>query len=387
MNVFQTAFDRGQAPSAAASYEKTGMDHLYRLMAENLPSAAAFVVDATLRYRLAEGKGLAACGLSSKDFEGELVSKLAPPAMRDQIEGDYLAALGGSPFHREHAVGDSYFVTYGEPLRDADGSVYAAIALSYDITEYKRTEDALAKAQLELREAANRKDEFLAMLAHELRNPLAPISSSLHILRRFPDRQMALRCHDVIERQVSHLSRLVDDLLDVSRIATGKVMLNFESVSLCSVLSDAVEVSRPLIDKAGHDFRESFPAAAVCVLGDRTRLAQVFSNLLNNAAKYTPPGGAIELTAQVDGDDAVVRVADNGIGIPEEQLPKVFDLFSQVDSSLNRAQGGLGIGLSLVKALIEMHCGSITANSGGAGRGSCFTVRVPLGTPSCPTTR
>jgi CheY-like chemotaxis protein len=230
-----------------------------------------------------------------------------------------------------------------------------------------------------LQEADRRKDEWLAMLAHELRNPLAPIRNAVQFLRLKgppdPDLQNA---RDIIERQLRQMTRLVDDLLDVARIGRGKLTLHREPVSLGAVLTSAVESSRPLIEAAGHDLAVALPPEPILVEADPTRLAQVFLNLLNNAAKYTPPGGRLWLTAERQGREAVVRVRDTGVGIPAPMLPHIFEMFTQVDRSLERSQGGLGIGLTLVKRLVEMHGGSVEAKSEGPGQGSEFVVRLPV---------
>jgi signal transduction histidine kinase len=231
----------------------------------------------------------------------------------------------------------------------------------------------------QLREADHRKDEFLAMLAHELRNPLAPLSNALHIVRqRGPERRAVVRqAWDLMDRQVAHLVRLVDDLLDVSRITRGKVELRKQAVDLAEAATRAVESARPLIDARRHRLIYEGPAAPVRVQADPVRLTQVIGNLLNNAAKYTDEGGRISLTIGREQADAVVRVRDTGVGISAEMLHRVFDLFTQADRTLDRAQGGLGIGLTLVRSLVELHGGSVQALSGGLGAGSEFVVRLP----------
>ncbi len=229
-----------------------------------------------------------------------------------------------------------------------------------------------------LRETDRRKDEFLAALAHELRNPLAPISNTLHLLRGRGDEDPEARmAHDVIRRQVQHLTRLVDDLLDVSRITRGKVSLRREIVGLDTVVRNAVETSRPLIEAARHNLEVTMPREPVQVHADPVRLAQALSNLLNNAAKYTPNGGRIQLQVACEAGSAVIRVRDNGIGIAEEALPRVFELFMQEADSAGRAQGGLGIGLTLVRTFVSLHGGVVEAFSGGHGRGSEFVIRLP----------
>jgi two-component system, sensor histidine kinase len=239
------------------------------------------------------------------------------------------------------------------------------------LVRQRHAEDALRKAD-------QRKDEFLATLAHELRNPLAPIRTGLQVLRKLPgDSPGSGRVFAMMDRQLSQLVKLIDELLDVSRIATGKVVLQRELVDMRTVVQVAVESSQPMIDAAGHRLQLQLPAQEVRVIGDLSRLAQAVGNLLNNAAKYTPAGGRIAVTlGQADGE-AVVNVADNGVGIPPDMLARVFDLFAQVDRTLDRAQGGLGIGLSLVRSLMTLHGGGVSVHSDGADRGSRFTLRLP----------
>lgn len=234
-----------------------------------------------------------------------------------------------------------------------------------------------ARLHQEIREASRRKDEFLAMLAHELRNPLAPVVNALEVMRRDPAAGGQSRA--IVERQVRQITRLVDDLLDVSRITRGKIVLRRETVDLGEVVGRAVESTRPLIDAARHRLEVCLPSSPIRLEADPTRLEQVLANLLNNAAKYTPPGGALVVEAHAEGDEAVVRVKDNGLGIAPELLPRVFELFMQADRSLDRAQGGLGIGLTLVQRLVAMHGGTVEAYSAGLGQGSEFTVRLPSG--------
>ncbi|WP_077730501.1 HAMP domain-containing sensor histidine kinase [Methylocaldum sp. 14B] len=241
----------------------------------------------------------------------------------------------------------------------------------------ERTEK-LARSEEALRDANRRKDEFLAMLGHELRNPLAPIRNAVQVMRKLePDEPRLRWARDIIDRQVDHLARLVDDLLDVSRIVQGKISLHPTTLDLATVIDQAVEASRPLIEARDHDLLVTMPDRHLQVKGDRVRLAQVISNLLNNAAKYTDVGGKIWLAVEASESRVSIRVRDNGVGIPEELLPHVFDLFSQADQSLAHAQGGLGIGLTLVKRLVEMHGGEVEAHSAGPGRGSEFSIHLP----------
>ncbi len=235
------------------------------------------------------------------------------------------------------------------------------------------------RAEAELREADRRKDEFLAVLAHELRNPLAPIRNSVHILRLAVREDPAVdKVGEMMERQVNHMVRLVDDLMEISRISRGKIELRREPVDVAAVIFAAVETSRPLIESAAHHLSLSMPREAVAVDGDPMRLTQVVSNLLNNAAKYTELGGEISVTVTREDSCVAISVRDTGMGIPADKLPLVFDLFMQVDRRTHRVQGGLGIGLTLVKSLVEMHNGTIEARSDGPGQGSEFIVRLPL---------
>ena len=256
-----------------------------------------------------------------------------------------------------------------------------------DITERRRAEAALRTMAADLSEANRLKTEFLATLAHELRNPLAPIRSGLQFIRRSPgDLDAVGRVHDIMERQLDHLVNLVDDLLDVARITRGQVELRRERVDLATILSAAVETSMPLIEAARHGFVLRLPDEALVLEADPTRLTQVVSNLLNNAARYTPKGGRIALAAVRDGEQAVVTVSDNGIGIAPEALDEVFRMFTQVGQAQQPGSGGLGIGLSLVRSLVELHGGSVSAASAGTNAGSVFTVRLPLATaqPEAP---
>jgi PAS domain S-box-containing protein len=258
------------------------------------------------------------------------------------------------------------------PLRD--GEVMGFLKVLRDQTREREAQET-SKAE------SRRKDEFLATLAHELRNPLAPIRTGLQLLQVAQAEDARRRAYEMMERQVLHLVRLVDDLLDVSRVSQGKILLRKDRVDLRAVLGEAVESSRPAIDAARHALTLRVPDETLVVEADRTRLVQVFGNLLNNAAKYTPAGGAIRVEADRAGPEAVVRVRDTGVGIPPEMLPRVFDLFAQAASSLEQSQGGLGIGLTLVQRLVAMHGGTVEAHSDGPGRGSEFVVRLPMTEP------
>jgi PAS domain S-box-containing protein len=254
---------------------------------------------------------------------------------------------------------------------DHSGELRGFAKVTRDLTQRQRME--------QLQEATRQMSEFVAMLAHELRNPLAPIRNAMEVmkLRGLKDQQLEW-CRTVVDRQVEYLGHLVDDLLDVNRITTGKIQLKREPVAISQVIERALESSSPLIQERKHRVEVSLPEEPQIVQADLTRLAQVFLNLLNNAAKYTPENGLIEISGKTEGQHAVIRVRDNGVGIAPELLPKVFDLFVQGSRSLDRAEGGLGIGLTLVRAIVRLHGGSVSVSSAGVQQGSEFTVKLPL---------
>jgi signal transduction histidine kinase len=253
------------------------------------------------------------------------------------------------------------------------------IGSNTDIHEQLQSANELRALADELSQADRRKDEFIALLAHELRNPLAPISNALQIVRMADGKKETVQfAAGVMERQLAQLVRLVDDLLDVSRISRGKIELRRERVDLASAVAHAVESARPLARGMDQALTVTLPQESLQISADPIRLAQVIGNLLTNASKFTRRGGSIRLRAERDGGEAVIRVTDNGIGIAPEQLGRIFDMFTQLDTSLERAVSGLGIGLSLVRKLVEMHGGTVAARSEGLGRGSEFIVRLPL---------
>jgi PAS domain S-box-containing protein len=271
----------------------------------------------------------------------------------------------------------------GFAVRDAGGHNIGLATITRDITEQKRAEDELRRVAADLSEADHRKSEFLATLAHELRNPLAPIRTGLDLLRMAPhiaqkDAATAGRLHGMMDRQLGHLIHLVDDLLDIARITRGKIELKKEPVLLRTIVATAVETSTALMETHGHQLTVELPPEPLELEADVTRMVQVLSNLLNNAAKYTPAGGRVRLSAWRENGQAVIAVSDSGIGIPADAIGSVFEMFTQVRGSLDRAQGGLGIGLSLVRRLVELHGGRVSAFSAGRGQGSTFTVRLPL---------
>lgn len=273
-------------------------------------------------------------------------------------------------------------VTYAAPLRDEQGKVWGAMGAFLDLTERLKLEKELKRQTEYLRAINRRKDEFLATLAHELRNPLAPIRNAAHVLRRLGSQDRTVQwAQEMIERQVQHLTHLVDDLLDVSRITRGKITLEKKPVAIKGIVERAVEATAPAMELHGHELLVAAPPAGLMVEGDEVRLVQVLTNLLDNAAKYSRPGKRIWLWTEADSGGVAIRVKDEGVGIAPDLLPVIFDLFTQGDRSLARAEGGLGIGLSLVKRLVEMHGGRIEALSEGEDKGSEFVIRLPLRAP------
>jgi PAS domain S-box-containing protein len=318
-------------------------------------------------------------GRAPSEFLGKSNAELGvPPALQERWDTALAqvfatGTIGRIRFSYPTATdGERVFDARLIPEFDDDGQVESVLSIAVDVTEQE-----LASAAL--RDADQKKDQFLATLAHELRNPLAPIRNALQIMRLSGEPGVQEDARSIIERQLGHMVHLVDDLLDVSRISQGKVELRLELADVAGAVQAAVETSRPWIEAGNHDLTVRLPLPqSVLVRADVTRLCQIVSNLLNNAAKYTPDGGRIEVAARRQDGDAVVTVKDSGVGIPPAMLPRVFDLFAQVDRNSDRSQGGLGIGLALVKQLVEMHGGEVEAYSEGAGRGCEFTVRLPL---------
>jgi PAS domain S-box-containing protein len=337
----------------------------------------------TIDGRLVEANRLCldACGFVREEVIGKPFWECGwwnrSAALMKMVRTAFLQAAAGWPFRTE----THYFVAGGSermvdlilaPVMDEAGRVLFVAATGTDVTDRRRMEDAL-------REQDRRKDEFLALLAHELRNPLAPLRNGLQVMRLAAgDAAVVAQARGIMERQLGHMVRLIDDLLDVSRVNRNKMELRRSRVLLSDVISSAVEIARPMIEEAGHDLTVSIPTEPIGLDADLTRLAQVFGNLLTNSAKYTRHGGSIRLAAERRGKDVVVSVQDNGIGIPAASLSSIFDMFSQVDRSIERSTGGLGIGLALVKGLVEMHGGTVAAESAGVGKGSTFTVRLPV---------
>ena len=324
-------------------------------------------------------------GHSASEAIGRHISLIIPPdriAEEDRIVATLRAGQRVDHFETERlcADGSRRWVSLTiSPVMDEHGTVIAASKIVRDVTERRHAEAEREKFVSVLENADRRKNEFLALLAHELRNPLAPISNAVRAIRlRQPgDESTILAAADMLERHVAQMARLVNDLLDASRISRGKIALRPARVAIAGVIEEALETVRPLADRMGHQLSVTVPAEPLYVDADAGRLAQVVGNLLNNACKFTNRGGHISLDVSRAGSDTVIRVRDDGIGIAAEDLPGLFEMFVQVDTSLERSRDGLGIGLTLVKTLVELHGGSIEARSDGPGRGSEFIVRLP----------
>jgi PAS domain S-box-containing protein len=343
-----------------------------RHIADAMPALVSYV-DRDKRYRFVNRQYESWFRCSRDEVIGRTMEEVLGPEVMARGAPYVDRALRGEEAHFEveapYPGGPRWVNAHYIPDVDPTGRVAGFCVLVLDVTERKQAEEA----------ADRRKDEFLATLAHELRNPLAPIRNAVQVLKeKGAADPEASWVPEVVERQLQHMSRLLEDLLDVSRIAHDKLQLRKQPVELADVVRTAIETSRPHLDEAGHQLRVNLPAEPVRLEADPVRLAQVFSNLLGNAAKYTRPGGHVGLSATRRGDELVVSVTDDGIGISAEMLPRVFDIFSQAERALERSQGGLGVGLSLVRGLVELHGGRVEARSDGPGRGSEFIVALPV---------
>jgi PAS domain S-box-containing protein len=346
-----------------------------RLVADHVPAKISYV-DRDLRYRFnnaayADWYGVDVTEIVGKhvrDVLGEATYEERLPYMLRALAGETVAFESRSE-HRRLGMRMTDIVCV--PDVDHAGNVRGFFVMGVDTTERQR-------AEAQLRESDRRKDEFLAMLAHELRNPLAPISTGAHLLKLLhSDNAQITQTCSIIVRQVDHMTSLVDDLLDVSRVTRGLVSLATQVLDFKRVVDDAAEQIRPLIAARRHRVVVDVPPAPAYVKGDHKRLVQVCANLLNNATKYTPEGGTIQLRLEAEGNDYVLTVADDGIGMEPVLVERVFDLFTQAERTPDRSQGGLGLGLALVKSLVELHGGEVKAYSAGLGKGSTFTVRLP----------
>jgi PAS domain S-box-containing protein len=367
---------RNEAELAKVVADSERRRRLYETFLENSPDLA-YVFDLNHRFAYANKVLLNMWDCTWEEAIGKNCLELGyepwHAEMHDreieQVIATKQSIRGEVPFNGTYGrrIYDYIFV----PVLGTDGEVEAIAGTTRDVTERKQAEEAL-------QDANRRKDEFLAMLAHELRNPLAPISAAAEVLETFAlDGKLIKRTSQIISRQVKHMTGLVDDLLDVSRVTRGLVAINKNPLDLKSVVYNAVEQVRPFIEAQRHHLLFDLAAETAYVMGDQKRLVQIVTNLLNNAAKYTPEGGAIHIRLKVDADILALSIEDNGIGIPADLQPHVFDLFTQADRTSDRTQGGLGIGLALVKNLTELHGGKISCFSEGKDKGSQFTVFLP----------
>jgi PAS domain S-box-containing protein len=344
----------------------------------------AWIKDLDGRYSFVNDAAEKAFQLPRNKLLGKLDEEIFPAETATQFHANDIEALtsGGGVtsietlYHDDEILHHSLVSKF--PIRDASGTIRAIGGVAIDVTDRVNAELKLQEVAERLRSADRFKDEFLAILAHELRNPLAPIRNGLHVLRTLTESEPKIRrIEDIMERQLSHLIRLVDDLLDVARINSGKITIRKEMVDLRTIVDQAVDMSRQGFDAAGLNLDVNVPGATLFVDGDPVRLTQIISNLLNNAAKFTPRNGRVMIDAKRSAGEVVVRVVDNGIGIKGEVLPHIFDMFTQGIHETNGTKSGLGIGLSLVRRLVELHGGSVEAYSEGENFGSTFTVRLP----------
>lgn len=377
--------DAPLAPGRAEPGPQAGRERrLYEAILANTPDLA-YVFDLQHRFIYANEGLLRMWGRSWGEAIGKTCLELGYEPWHAEMHGREIEQVvatrqpvrGLVPFNG--AFGRRMYDYIFVPVIGLQGEVEAVAGTTRDVTEAHETEQRLKQLADELAEADRRKTEFLAMLAHELRNPLAPISNAAEIIRSRPED--ASRLHEaagILQRQIGQMVRLVDDLMDVSRISHGRIGLQREPVELASVIGQAVEASRPLLEAVSQQLSLNLTGEALPLRADPVRLAQVLGNLLNNASKYSAPGAPIRLDARRDGDAVAISIRDEGIGISPEALGRIFDMFTQVDRSLERPRSGLGIGLALVKSLVELHGGSVEGHSEGLGKGSEFRVRLPL---------
>ena len=372
--IFIHGLDRTQQFKAAQTLERHERE--LRSLADNVPDMLSRF-DREFRHLFINSIVEKATGRTVAEIIGKTSRELGmEPALCHRWEAAIGAVFNSGvrqslEYSFEALSGLRNYATRLVPELDAEGRVESVLGITHDVTRRQAFRQQMI-------EQDRRKDEFLATLAHELRNPLAPIRTGLQLLKLSPTRETVAQTLLIMERQLGQMVRLIDDLLDVSRITSGKIVLKRERVALQDIAASAVETSRSLIDAAAHTLAIDWPAQPMWLDADPTRLSQVFSNLLTNAAKYTRPGGRIGFAARVEDGKVVVTVSDSGLGIPADMLERVFDMFTQVNRTLERAQGGLGIGLSLTRQLVELHGGAVSAASAGVDRGSEFTVVLPL---------
>ncbi|HSD87999.1 MAG TPA: ATP-binding protein [Kofleriaceae bacterium] len=351
----------------------------YRLVAEALPQLI-WVTDEQGAVEYVNRRFVEYSGYASEDLLGQTAWRktLHPDDLERCLNDWRIATTSGEPFETEYRLRRAsdgcwrWHLGRAQPVKDDRGRVLQWIGTCTDIEDQKRIEERIL-------EESRRKDEFLAMLGHELRNPLTPILAAVRLLA-----EHAPACASevaIIQRQATHMARLLDDLLDLGRIERGRIELRKQPQELVGIVEQAIESTMPIIEKRRHTLVVDVADEGLTVNVDTARLAQVISNVVNNAAKYTLPGGTLTIRATRDADEVTLRIADNGIGIPPDKLPHVFDLFEQGARSLERAEGGLGIGLTVVKTLVELHGGRVEAASAGVGSGSEFVVRLPAAAP------
>jgi PAS domain S-box-containing protein len=381
-----TPGDDNDVPGGATELRKrveTGEG--YRLLVESVQDYAIFMMDPEGRVVSWNGAAGRLLGYSEGEILGRAAAIFFTPEDRQAgaPEGELkkAAETGRASDDRWHVRRDgTYFFANGvtTSLRDGEGALLGFAKVMRDRTDHKKMEEELHQRAEALAQADRDKDEFLAVLAHELRNPLAPISYALHLLdERTLSESARQHTRRIVERQVGRLARLIDDLLDVSRIRTGKVDLRRDPTELGALIRHTVEIARPVFEERGHELSVCLPDEPVWLEADAIRLEQVLSNLLNNAIKFTEDGGTISIAAERQAHEIVLRVKDTGVGITPDLLPRIFDLFTQGDRSLDRSRDGLGIGLTLSRRLVELHGGTIEAHSEGLGKGSEFVVRLP----------
>jgi PAS domain S-box-containing protein len=372
------AADASRTPSATDVLEQ------FRTLAENSPEVIARF-DRQLRHTYVNAYGAQVYGVPQAEVVGKTNAELGMPPDKVafwKARFEEVLATGRQQtvdFEFESpAFGHQHFSSIFVPERDARGEIVSILAITRDVTELRKAEQAL-------RDADRRKDEFLGLLSHELRNPLAPIRNAIYILNHAdPGGEQARRARNILQRQTEHLTRLVDDLLDVTRVGRGKIDLRKERVDLATIVRRTADDLRSVMEQRGIALTVNTPGRAVFTEADPTRLTQVIGNLLGNAAKFTARDGRVTVTLATAGDEAEIRVRDTGIGIERSLLPHVFEPFVQSERSDARGHGGLGLGLALVKGLVELHHGRVSAESAGPGTGTELVVRLPIESPAVP---
>ncbi len=364
--------------------QELGHEPSFRLMVESIHDYAVFMLDPKGRVATWNPGAQRFKGYQAKEIIGRHFSAFYPPedVLNGKCERELEIATETGRFEEEgwrvRKDGSRFWANVViSAIRDSGQRLVGFAKVTRDLTERRRADEE--REQLIAAEHINRvKDEFLATLSHELRNPLAPIVTALQLMKMHPDAEALSKERQIIERQVQHMVRLVDDLLDVSRISQGKLELQMQQLELAAVVNSATEIARPLIEQRKHRLTIDVPVSGLAFTGDEVRMVQVVTNLLTNAAKYTPAGGAIRVTGSRHGDEAVLSVSDNGHGITRDLLARIFEPFVQAPRPVDRGAGGLGIGLTLVRSLLQLHGGSVTAYSDGPGKGSEFLVKLPM---------